>query len=179
MLTNLSDLSGLTAFCSPTSGTLKLWFQPHLEDCSEPAICTYLNGAGFRIINNNTYGALSPAEVIADCNGQMLTWYRDTDSDTFGNPNDHRRAVTQPSGFVDNSNDCNDANAAINPGASEARDNSVDENCNGTLSEPITLTLTRPMPPATEPPTEPLTSVPVADCRHSLLHGRTVQRPKT
>ena len=41
------------------------------------------------------------------------TWYADADSDTFGNPSVTQSKCIQPAGYVSNSGDCNDANAAM------------------------------------------------------------------
>ncbi|MCY1015633.1 putative metal-binding motif-containing protein [Pyxidicoccus sp. MSG2] len=64
----------------------------------------------------------------------LSTYYRDADSDGYGNPADSRQKCNQPSGYVANSTDCNDALAAVNPGATEVC-NDVDDNCVGGVDE--------------------------------------------
>lgn len=62
----------------------------------------------------------------------LRTWHEDADGDGFGNPN--RRSIfsyTQPEGFVDNNDDCDDSNVLINPNAYEIWDpQGLDEDCN-------------------------------------------------
>jgi hypothetical protein len=43
------------------------------------------------------------------------TYYRDVDGDGFGNPGVTSTSTVQPSGYVNNNTDCNDADATINP----------------------------------------------------------------
>lgn len=62
------------------------------------------------------------------------TYYRDADGDTYGNPAITILACSLPAGYVTNNTDCNDANAAINPGRTELC-NSLDDNCNGSIDE--------------------------------------------
>lgn len=72
-----------------------------------------------------------------DCDGNtdegftMLTYYEDADNDTYGDPASSVTDCTQPAGYVTNDDDCNDANAAIHPGATDNTGNGVDENCDG------------------------------------------------
>lgn len=59
--------------------------------------------------------------VDDDCDGQVDegvsgTFYQDLDGDGFGNPSVSQQACTAPAGYVNNNSDCNDNNAAINPG---------------------------------------------------------------
>ena len=68
------------------------------------------------------------------------TWYADADHDGYGGP--PLSACAQPAGSVANSTDCNDTNAAIHPGATEAC-NGVDDNCNGQIDEGVTPTFYR------------------------------------
>ncbi|MDJ0785896.1 MAG: MopE-related protein [Myxococcota bacterium] len=55
-----------------------------------------------------------------DCDGEVDedasdagTWYRDGDSDGFGDPDDSVSACTQPAGYVDNSLDCDDGDDQV------------------------------------------------------------------
>ncbi len=76
------------------------------------------------------------------------TWYQDADEDGYGNP---AKSVTadvtaQPAGYVGNDSDCDDADAAVHPGATEAT-NGKDDNCNGLTDEsgadtPLTIDAT-------------------------------------
>ncbi|HYV94461.1 MAG TPA: MopE-related protein, partial [Chitinophagales bacterium] len=79
-----------------------------------------------------------------NCNGQVdegvkTTFYADADGDTYGNVNSTTLACSAPTGYVSNSTDCNDANAAIHPNATETC-NGIDDNCNGTVDEGVKTT---------------------------------------
>ena len=90
-------------------------------------------------------GAVERCNSIDDnCNGQIddgvtfTPYYRDADNDGFGNPlvTESNCTGVIPTGFVSNSTDCNDGNAAINPGAAElCADSTVDNNCNGVTTD--------------------------------------------
>ncbi|HYV95451.1 MAG TPA: MopE-related protein [Chitinophagales bacterium] len=99
---------------------------------------------------NDANSAIHPgaAEVCnaADdnCNGQtdegvQLTFYSDSDNDNFGDAANSMSACTSPLGFVADNTDCNDANAAIHPGAVEIC-NQDDDNCNGQTDEGVQQT---------------------------------------
>jgi hypothetical protein len=70
--------------------------------------------------------------------------YRDLDGDGFGNINVTGFSICQaglataPSGYVFNSNDCNDNIAAIHPGATEVC-NGIDDDCDGSIDEGLEL----------------------------------------
>lgn len=64
----------------------------------------------------------------------LTTWYRDGDGDKFGDPAVSIKIIAtypQPSGYVSNNEDCNDAEIATNPLAPEIANDGIDQNCNG------------------------------------------------
>ncbi len=76
-----------------------------------------------------------------DCDGTLddgltqTTFYRDADGDGYGAAAVTIQACAVPTGYVANSADCNDANAAIKPGAADAICDGIDQNCNGTADD--------------------------------------------
>jgi hypothetical protein len=62
--------------------------------------------------------------------------YRDADGDGFGNPGDSVWSCdgTPPAGYVTDFTDCNDAQAGLHPGATEAC-NGIDDDCNGLVDD--------------------------------------------
>ena len=104
---------------------------------------------------DDTNAAINPGAVeVCDgvdnnCNGQIdegvtHTWYRDGDNDRYSN-GIRTESCNRPNGFklaselIALSGDCDDTNAAINPGAVEVCDG-VDNNCNGQIDEGVTHT---------------------------------------
>lgn len=67
---------------------------------------------------------------------QTLTWYADTDLDGFGDANTSSQSCCQPAGYVLNSTDCDDTNAAINPNTVWYLD--ADNDTYGDLANPFT-----------------------------------------
>ena len=61
-------------------------------------------------------------------------WYSDADGDSFGDASGYTPACTQPSGFVSNYTDCDDTDAAVNPGATETC-SGVDDDCDGLVDD--------------------------------------------
>ena len=62
------------------------------------------------------------------------TWYLDLDGDNYGDPTTTLNSCTQPQSYTLDSNDCDDSNPSINPGAAEYCDG-FDNNCNGQVDE--------------------------------------------
>jgi MYXO-CTERM domain-containing protein len=77
--------------------------------------------------------------VDNDCSGEAdgadaegaTTWYFDGDGDGFGGLQPTEKACDRPARYVDNSDDCDDANPAFHPGADSVPDNRLDEDCDG------------------------------------------------
>ncbi|WP_188463453.1 putative metal-binding motif-containing protein [Bizionia arctica] len=64
-----------------------------------------------------------------------LTWYQDGDQDGFGDPNNSQLSCTQPTGYISDNTDFDDANATAYPGADELCDDGIDNNGNGVVDE--------------------------------------------
>ncbi|MCS6990516.1 MAG: MopE-related protein [Chitinophagales bacterium] len=76
-----------------------------------------------------------------NCNGQIdegynTTWYADMDGDSYGNPNSFVVSCYPYWPYYNmNNTDCDDGNAAVNPGAAEVCFNGIDDNCSGSVDE--------------------------------------------
>jgi hypothetical protein len=68
-------------------------------------------------------------------NGVMTTFYEDSDGDGFGNPNLNQLACAAPDGYVANDTDCDDSSLEVYPGAPEACDDGVDNDCDGVADD--------------------------------------------
>ncbi|GAA4943149.1 hypothetical protein GCM10023314_15290 [Algibacter agarivorans] len=97
---------------------------------------------------DDTNAAINPSAIeVCDgldnnCDGTIdegvtTTFYADADGDGFGDSADSFQGCTPPSGYVPDNTDCDDANAAINPNATEVCDG-IDNNCDGQIDEGVT-----------------------------------------
>ncbi len=71
--------------------------------------------------------------------GVTTTFYADADGDSYGDAAMTIEACEAPAGYVADNTDCNDADAAINPGATEIC-NGADDNCDGNIDEGVLIT---------------------------------------
>ena len=74
-----------------------------------------------------------------DDEGVTTVYYADSDGDTYGDASSTIDACSPLSGYVSDATDCNDANAAVNPGATEVC-NTIDDDCDGLTDEDQSLT---------------------------------------
>lgn len=58
-------------------------------------------------------------------------WYADADGDGFGDAEVTRAACLGGDGWVDSASDCDDASADVHPGAPDAPEDGVDQDCDG------------------------------------------------
>ena len=74
-------------------------------------------------------------------NSPLPDWYRDADSDGYGDPHDHRCQESRPEGYVDNDDACCDSLVEVNPAQTSffhvsydcgGLTRSFDYNCDGT-----------------------------------------------
>ncbi len=79
--------------------------------------------------------------VDNDCDGDIdnnaadgTEFFADTDQDQQGDATNTSTACTPPAGFVDNSDDCDDSDAAVNTNATEICD-TIDNNCDGVIDD--------------------------------------------
>ena len=101
-------------------------------------------GTSTQIVSTATATVASGTSITAICASCTPTpWYQDADGDSYGNPSVTQSSCAQPTGYVADNTDCNDANATINPGAADVC-NGIDDNCNGVVDENAIASTTIP-----------------------------------
>ncbi len=81
-------------------------------------------------------------EIDDDCDGDIdeddaldaSTWYADSDGDGYGDPSVTTAACAVPTGFLEDSTDCDDSDAGVNPAADEYC-NEIDDDCDLDIDE--------------------------------------------
>ncbi|MCB9792319.1 MAG: hypothetical protein H6741_06290 [Alphaproteobacteria bacterium] len=81
-------------------------------------------------------------DVDDDCDGAVdgpdaadaSAWYADADGDGYGDPSVSQQACDAPSGHVSDGTDCDDGEAAVNPGETEVC-NGLDDDCDGDVDD--------------------------------------------
>jgi hypothetical protein len=102
--------------------------QPAAKKAAKVDICHYDADADlFKVINISGNAVDKHIENHGD--SLPSEFFADTDGDGYGDPNG-ATDVCPNTGFVDNDDDCDDTNAAVNPGATEIVGNGIDDDCN-------------------------------------------------
>ncbi|MCB9763629.1 MAG: hypothetical protein H6739_27925 [Alphaproteobacteria bacterium] len=119
------DIDGVIDSCDPPEG-----FVSNPDDCDD-AMATVYPGADeyCNAIDDDCDSAVDEGEAV-----DAPTWYADTDADAYGDADYAVASCEQPTGYVADATDCDDADGSVNPGATEVC-NSVDDDCDGTTDE--------------------------------------------
>src|SRR6185295_5069801 len=101
----------------------------------EPGDCDDNNAAVNPLASEVCNGYDDNCDGAADNDAvDVSTWYADSDNDGYGDAGVAQLACDQPTGYVNNSDDCDDVNPNAYPSADEYC-NGVDDNCNGETDE--------------------------------------------
>jgi Putative metal-binding motif/FG-GAP-like repeat/FG-GAP repeat len=134
-------------------GATEIWYNNVDENCDGNDDDQDLDGSDYPADCNDSNAAIYPgatevcdnidndcSTVVDDNAVDAGSYYLDADSDAYGDPNSLTLSCSALTGYVTDGTDCDDTNAAINPGATEITGNSVDENCDGSLGQILVST---------------------------------------
>jgi len=92
--------------------------------------------SGCILASDIEYG-LNTLELVPCAN--PVSYYRDSDGDTYGDPNESYSGCAQAEGWVTDNTDCDDTDGEINPSAPEPCDD-IDNNCNSIIDDGSSFT---------------------------------------
>jgi hypothetical protein len=119
------DASSSTESCYAPTGSVASSSDCDDSDASVSPVATELcNG-----VDDDCDG-----DVDEDSAADAGTWYADSDGDGYGDATSSTEACSQPSGYQSSSSDCDDSDAAVNPGATELC-NGIDDDCDGLVDD--------------------------------------------
>ncbi|MES2643363.1 MAG: MopE-related protein [Myxococcota bacterium] len=80
--------------------------------------------------------------VDDDCDGSAdeddasgtTAWHADADGDGYGDPSASVSACEAPASYVNDATDCDDTDAAVNPGGTETCETDADDDCDGSVN---------------------------------------------
>ncbi len=107
------------------------------SDCDDSDVA--VNPAATEVCNDiddDCDGDIDDADPDVDL-GTGTAWSADNDGDGFGDASVSATTCDASPGYVADDTDCDDADASINPSASETCDN-TDEDCDGTIDDGVT-----------------------------------------
>ncbi len=123
------DLGSPVSACTQPSGTVT-----DTSDCDDADAA--VNPGATEVCNSID----DDCDTLVDDNDTSLdtstgsTWYIDADTDGYGDLGSPVSACAQPSGTVTDTSDCDDADAAVNPGATEVC-NAIDDDCDTLIDD--------------------------------------------
>ena len=120
----VGDSSGAVSACAAPDGYVDSALGADCDDGSadiHPGATELCNG-----VDDDCDGAVDEDDA-ADAG----TWYLDADADGYGLDGTTHDACSQPSGYAGLAGECDDTDAAVNPGDLEICSNFVDDDCDG------------------------------------------------
>ncbi|MEQ1502143.1 MAG: putative metal-binding motif-containing protein [Myxococcota bacterium] len=118
------DATAVSADCSPGAGYVTLG-----GDCDDTDAAVHPGAT------EACDGRDEDCDGLVDNTGAGSVWYHDGDGDGFGDPADTVVADCPPGGgYLPTDGDCDDADAAVHPGATESCDG-IDNDCDGTVDD--------------------------------------------
>ena len=122
------DLSKEEKTCTPTQQHVK-----DKTDCNDDDPDIHPGAVELCDDADNNCNGLSGNDDLSNIDpSQQNLYYADDDGDSFGDPDNSVFACTTPYGHVEDSTDCDDSEAAVNPGMDELCSTiDVDDNCDG------------------------------------------------
>ncbi len=116
------DPGSTTTACSQPSG-----YVGNTDDCDDGEPLAYTGATELCDGVDNDCDDTVDNDDAADAS----SWYADSDGDGFGDAASTTLACEQPSGFVSDDTDCDDADASVFPGAEEVAGDGIDQDCDG------------------------------------------------
>ena len=89
------------------------------------------------LVDDDCDGAIDDDDTSLDSSTGTV-WYADADVDGYGATGSTIATCVLPSGYVADSSDCDDADASVNPAATETC-NRVDDDCDGTVDDGLVV----------------------------------------
>ena len=108
--------------------TAPVGFVANALDCDDALPTT--SPASYEVcdgIDNDCDGSTDDSSAI-----NTSTWYRDADGDGYGTSATSVESCDAPTGYVDNTEDCDDTDSAVSPDAAEICDE-LDNDCDGSI----------------------------------------------
>lgn len=136
-----SDGDGFGSTVSITSCTPVTGYVSKTGDCNDAD--NKINPSAQEICNSKDDDCDTLIDDADSSITGQTTWYKDVDTDTYGDKTSTKLACSKPSGYVANAADCNDLDATINPAATEVC-NSKDDDCDGLIDDADSSVTGRP-----------------------------------